>query len=240
MKRSSDFICTNERQIHKDLKGLGGNTILTIIDEIKHNDSVATMKKIISEFPISSSVLFLGRYRHDVAKLDENFDWKPISGEQYYKVIDDERPDLDIRFMTIHGSKGLQADYVIILNNIRGEYGFPSVRKECIVLSKFLSSPNDDLQEERRLMYVAMTRSKMGTFILTSENKESVFVKELDQTMQPIQNHNYAVHKQKSNDPFVCPKCGGRLVLRKGPYGEFYGCSNYSKTKCDYKRKIRQ
>ena len=26
-----------------------------------------------------------------------------------------------------------------------------------------------------------------------------------------------------------CPKCGGPMVLRKGPYGEFYGCKSYPK-----------
>lgn len=25
----------------------------------------------------------------------------------------------------------------------------------------------------------------------------------------------------------ICPKCGGQLVLRKGKFGSFYGCSNY-------------
>jgi len=29
----------------------------------------------------------------------------------------------------------------------------------------------------------------------------------------------------------VCPQCGGQLVLRKGRYGSFYGCSNYPKCK---------
>jgi Predicted endonuclease distantly related to archaeal Holliday junction resolvase and Mrr-like restriction enzymes len=33
-----------------------------------------------------------------------------------------------------------------------------------------------------------------------------------------------------------CPDCGGKLVLRKGPYGEFFGCSNYPN--CTYKEKI--
>lgn len=27
----------------------------------------------------------------------------------------------------------------------------------------------------------------------------------------------------------ICPQCGGRLVLRDGRYGKFYGCSNYPK-----------
>lgn len=29
----------------------------------------------------------------------------------------------------------------------------------------------------------------------------------------------------------ICPKCGGRLVERRGRYGMFYGCSNYPKCK---------
>lgn len=29
----------------------------------------------------------------------------------------------------------------------------------------------------------------------------------------------------------ICPRCGGNLVLRKGKYGQFYGCSNYPKCK---------
>ena len=29
----------------------------------------------------------------------------------------------------------------------------------------------------------------------------------------------------------VCPQCGGQLVLRKGRYGSFYGCSNFPKCK---------
>ena len=29
----------------------------------------------------------------------------------------------------------------------------------------------------------------------------------------------------------ICPDCGGQLVLRRGKYGSFYGCSNYPKCK---------
>ncbi len=42
-----------------------------------------------------------------------------------------------------------------------------------------------------------------------------------------VQNHAY-VRKQKEKS-LVCPKCGGNLVVRDGPYGKFYGCSNYPK-----------
>ena len=33
----------------------------------------------------------------------------------------------------------------------------------------------------------------------------------------------------------ICPKCGGNLILRKGRYGAFFGCSNYPDCKCTTK-----
>ena len=34
----------------------------------------------------------------------------------------------------------------------------------------------------------------------------------------------------------ICPKCSGKLVVRTGQYGQFYGCSNYPD--CKYKKPI--
>jgi len=42
-----------------------------------------------------------------------------------------------------------------------------------------------------------------------------------------IQNRLINNNNKISND--ICPRCGGKLVLRKGKYGEFKGCSNYPK-----------
>ena len=50
-----------------------------------------------------------------------------------------------------------------------------------------------------------------------------------------VQHHAYE-RKQKEKS-LVCPRCGGNLVVRNGPYGKFYGCSNYPK--CRYKRSYR-
>lgn len=47
-------------------------------------------------------------------------------------------------------------------------------------------------------------------------NKEHI--KEIKQMKKDISNN-------------ICPRCGGALVLRKGPKGSFYGCSNYPKCK---------
>ncbi len=49
-----------------------------------------------------------------------------------------------------------------------------------------------------------------------------------DARKQHIQNVRGQIYR---NDVSVahnrCPRCGGRLVLRDGKYGDFYGCSNY-------------
>ncbi len=42
--------------------------------------------------------------------------------------------------------------------------------------------------------------------------------------------------RKRIEKTLVCPKCGGDLAVRKGKYGEFYGCSNYPK--CRYTRKF--
>lgn len=36
-----------------------------------------------------------------------------------------------------------------------------------------------------------------------------------------------------------CPRCGGLLVKRHGPYGNFYGCENFPINNCRYTRKFK-
>ncbi len=37
--------------------------------------------------------------------------------------------------------------------------------------------------------------------------------------------------KEKRNTPTICPNCSGKLLIRNGKYGPFYGCSNYPNCK---------
>ena len=39
-----------------------------------------------------------------------------------------------------------------------------------------------------------------------------------------------------STEQTLCPKCGGVLSIKKGKYGEFYGCSNFPK--CRFTKKV--
>ena len=81
--------------------------------------------------------------------------------------------------MTVHKSKGLEADYVILLQCNKDTYGFPSRVSDDPVL-KYVLTGNDNFPfgEERRLFYVAVTRAKEKTYVLYDRRFPSVFVDE--------------------------------------------------------------
>lgn len=85
----------------------------------------------------------------------------------------------EIEFLTVHKSKGLEADYVILLQCNQDKYGFPSLVDDDSVLSYVLTGEDDyPNAEERRLFYVAITRAKIKTFVLYDESMPSEFVDE--------------------------------------------------------------
>jgi len=87
---------------------------------------------------------------------------------------------LQIECDTFHGSKGKEADYVVILGMHGGQFGFPSTKPSPAMLEAIL--PAKDLyahSEERRLFYVALTRAKHKVFIISDDNNRSCFVDEL-------------------------------------------------------------
>ena len=83
-----------------------------------------------------------------------------------------------IRFMTIHKSKGLEADIVVILRTINGI--IPFIHPDYEIMSALNKSFREILDEEYRLFYVALTRAKEKVYILTESKLESVYLKELN------------------------------------------------------------
>lgn len=89
-------------------------------------------------------------------------------------------PGLSVDFATFHTSQGQQADYVIILGLHQGEEGFPAPARESVIDEVLLPDVEDfPHAQERRLLYVAMTRARHQVWLLYSQQSPSLFVNEL-------------------------------------------------------------
>ncbi|VVE15906.1 DNA helicase II [Pandoraea communis] len=145
---------------------------------------------------------------------------------------------VDVSFLTVHRSKGSEADYVILpemLSVLRGR-SFPNTRTDDPVLA--LAMPAGDNYahgEERRLFYVALTRARRSVAMFTVRGQHSSFLRELEEdgAVSITDTDRQTIHEEE------CPSCKlGILVLRTGRYGEFYSCSNFPD--CRYKPKTRR
>ena len=133
---------------------------------------ITVLDKIITKYP-NKNILLLGRYKNDVLKINNK-----LLKYKNKKIIYTKFPNIDITYMTIHASKGLGFDNVVIINNLDCEYGFPSKVKNDKFKQIFVDD-SENINEERLLFYVALTRTKNSVIILTKKNKESCFAKEL-------------------------------------------------------------
>ena len=82
-----------------------------------------------------------------------------------------------IRFKTMHSSKGLEDDVVILLDVC--EDVIPSIHPSNELFEIFGRLPENVLEEEKRLFYVAVTRAKEQLYILTETGRESEFLKNI-------------------------------------------------------------
>lgn len=238
---SSRFILANPNQTTKQLRAFSEDDIDKPIEilqsaSFKNDDPLPlleALKKIDAENATNDKkikILALSRYNHFVdlyKKHSELFTVKYNIEDKNFIITSKEYPHLPVEYLTVHRSKGLQADYTIILNCVSGQYGFPSEHADDPILNLLLSKSDQFKNgEERRLFYVALTRAKKKTYITTNTTCKSKFVNEVDSS--------YNV------DPSLkCPKCKlGDKVIKEGvsqygkPYTR-YTCSNWS-FDCDY------
>ena len=138
---------------------------------------------------------------------------------------------LNVDFKTFHGSKGLEADYVILLDVSEGKYGVPSQIQDDELLQLVIPHPETyPLAEERRLFYVAMTRASKAAYFIFHRDNPSRFLDEL----KLIARSDFQFENANGEKILTCPMCSnGSLIKRKSKYGKFFlGCSSYPK--CDY------
>ncbi len=161
------FIQQNPYQPKKPLNSLSkGNkkSVMILPDE----QLEALLDKLSGFVKDGERILILARYHH-------------LRPEVLQKAAT-RWPKLTIDFMTIHASKGQQADYVIIVGLHEGNDGFPAAARESVLEDVLLPPPEDFPDaEERRLLYVAITRAKHQVWLLQDTARPSIFVSQLSE-----------------------------------------------------------
>lgn len=145
--------------------------------------------------------------------------------------------NLAVQFRTVHSSKGLEADYIVIVGLDASRYGFPSAIADDPVLDLAMPSPENYLNaEERRLFYVALTRARREVAVVAPPKAMSPFVVELLEFPEVTVGNSSG---EASAAPSVCPACRtGTMTPRSGPYGRFLGCTNFPA--CTNTEKLRR
>lgn len=169
---ANQFIQQNPHQLTKPLNSLmtGDKKAVTLLDE---NQLDLLLDKLSGFVKTEERILVLARYHH----------LKPASLEKAAT----RWPKLQLDFMTIHASKGQQADYVIVVGLHEGNDGFPAPARESIMEEALLPAVEDFPDaEERRLLYVALTRARHRVWLLFNKETPSCFVDELKRLDVPV------------------------------------------------------
>lgn len=187
---SAQFIQRNTAQIRKNIRPLNEQVKTELsFQAYDRKDYCIMIGRLVASIPADKSVFLLGRYSFDDYYL--SFMYKSVKeGNRFYYVIGDRK----IEFLTVHKSKGLEADYVILLQCNKDTYGFPSRVSDDPALQYVLTaSDNFPYGEERRLFYVAITRAKVKTWVLYDTRFPSVFV---DEFLRPekVTEESYVKH----------------------------------------------
>lgn len=221
LSASCGFMNSAPNQIPKQMVcDSGRSTVLKVIDARNRKDGVTCIREIVKNIPKGEDILILGRHHHDVVILESGgLKWSPMTNGKMYLITDPDLPERRIVYMTIHGSKGLEADHVFIIGNIRGVFPDPTYESPIMPL---LMEGGDRTDEERRLFYVAITRARKGAYLLTEKGRESQFISEMRKFIGTSTEND-----TPTADLMICPLCGRDLVLREGRYGRFYGCTGF-------------
>lgn len=236
IKKSSDFILHNPDQKDKEVRPFNDsvNTKLEFVAVSDRENTVNKVIELLDTIPADKEIYVLGRYSHNV----NIFKKSPIAVNSNAGKVTLSYNGREMTYMTVHQSKGLECDYVILLGCDSGTMGFPAEIDDAPILKYVLSEPDGyEFGEERRVFYVGITRAKKVTYIFYNQEKPSSFISEFISIETP------KVKSTKPNIPAdqLCPRChrGHIVEMRRGkaingnPYA-FYICSN-EKYGCDYK-----
>ena len=217
---STEFVLRNPEQLKRSLTSasVAEDRGITVVAADDPATGLQRAREDIeaSERGNGHSVLVLGRYKSSEKALRSKLPWE--------------------EFSTVHRAKGREADYVVVLGLKDGRWGFPSRIEDNSLLELVLPPVSEGaypFAEERRLFYVAMTRARIGTYLIADPEWPSTFVTELRQQCGSL--------RQLDARAPECPRCHkGRLLVKNGSRGPFWGCTEYSaEPSCRYTEDIQ-
>ncbi|MEL0649447.1 UvrD-helicase domain-containing protein [Pseudoalteromonas agarivorans] len=177
--------------------------------EIKVQQTISTIEKNDA----SASIAILSRYRYMLNGVQQHLKGKKHTNPLY--------------FWTLHSAKGLEADYCIIIGFEQGKLGFPSDNQDNLLVESLL--PKQDSfthSQERRLLYVGITRAKHKSYLIADPYACSAFIKELINDDYPIHIASDLFKKSKLQQR-QCVTCSDGLITPKsGKYGDYFSCTN--------------
>lgn len=262
---SSNFVMKNPDQTRKELKSSKSLKYpIKLVNFDNDFDEILKFELIIKNIINQSifknkKILILGRNNKDIFNLLKNFNVENEYGKRKFEILGDEdklrrnkfvkivyreSPDVNIEYRTVHQSKGLECDNVILINLKNWKAGFPNKMVDDPVLN-FVKRNGDSFSyaEERRLFYVALTRTKNNVYLLAPYFKSSVFVQELktDANVELLELENNRLETlkniEKNGESYViptklkCPVCKTGVVLlesfwNKGKLNRVLKCSH--------------
>jgi DNA helicase-4 len=213
---TSRFIQRNVRQLPKTLKCRRTDDrvpIRILLADVGRDPTAGyrdAIRRALREIANEGSVM------HPSVLVLSRYNWLKDQLRSGSTLLGRDFPAMDIAYSTIHGAKGLESDYVIIVGMQGGAsgYTFPSSTSDDPMLDMLLeASDSFPHAEERRLFYVAMTRSRNRVFAIAPSDHISSFVLELLEGRTGIE----CLDQISSLELPRCPVCHrGFVVLHPG------------------------
>lgn len=185
---ASSFVLENSEQIYKHLisnKKLEQPIEIYYYDNENEYSILNELVKNIYNNNPKDEIMILSRRNKDLdALILSNF----FEGGKNDRIICKEVPDAKITALTIHRSKGLGADQVIVMN--LSDAIFPLHHDNDYWITKVLRPNNNEkypFAEERRIFYVALTRTKNKVYLMASKDNCSRFIEEIIKNINVVE-----------------------------------------------------
>ena len=201
----------NPKQIRKSLKSPKNlkkpvKIIYPQKNPIEKREMIYNLIKDLSKK--SEDVLILGRTNNNINQFIKHRNLVKkgnLKKDKFLRILDKTDKSMNnVYYRTLHSSKGLEADNVIIINMVDDYLGFPSKLKTHSVLN-YVNNKNYDYKysEERRLFYVGLTRSKNNVYLISDKNNPSEFIEELiDDSLENLEIIEYNWFCFKNNERY--------------------------------------